>query len=579
MSEESPTSWNPGTASRQQALAASLYAIARTCDHADDPDAALDGILKEILNRIPADAAAIALKNPDSDLFDLRIINRTGVHSDNLELPPGVGVAGWVALHGQPLSIADIEADTRFLSLLPDSRAEMAAPMLANGAITGVITVNAHQPNHFDANDLEALSLLTAEAARAVDLLWTLRQLKIKASQLQSLIATGSTLISSRNADSILNHIVTEANALTGCAVCTICLCDTAANSLNLRAISTGATDDIGRYTIDLDQSALAVAIQRNRQVEVHSLSRSGEIHQLPHSAADAIESLICTPISLEGSVIGVLNAYSSTLRRFNNDEKTIFSALADLGAVAIQNSNLYSRIFSSEERLRKNERLTTLGMLSAEIAHEIRNPLTVIRLLFDSLDFPFSENDPRVEDTRIIGEKLNHLESIVAKVLQFGGSQDEVRTAWPLDSIVSETLHLVRLKLDQNSVSIHHQPCPSPLPVAVNKGQIQQVLLNLILNSLAALPCGGRITITTRATDHNGHPSATLRLTDNGTGIPAALQGRIFESFLSASQHGTGLGLAISKRILKSHNGDILLVESSPGGSTFEINIPRVEA
>ena len=107
----------------------------------------------------------------------------------------------------------------------------------------------------------------------------------------------------------------------------------------------------------------------------------------------------------------------------FKDDEKKTFITHASLSAVAIQNSRLYSRIFSSEDLLRKNERLITLGLLAAEIAHEIRNPLTVIKLLFESLNLNYDPEDIRHKDTAIISEKLSQLDEIVTRVLGFSKS------------------------------------------------------------------------------------------------------------------------------------------------------------
>ena len=102
---------------------------------------------------------------------------------------------------------------------------------------------------------------------------------------------------------------------------------------------------------------------------------------------------MIGCPILWEGKVIGMLAAYSDKVHRVNNDEKRILTTLASFGAVAIQNLRLYSLMFENEEHLQKNDKLITLGLLAAEIAHEIRNPLTVIKLLFSSLDLKFNSN------------------------------------------------------------------------------------------------------------------------------------------------------------------------------------------
>ena len=101
-------------------------------------------------------------------------------------------------------------------------------------------------------------------------------------------------------------------------------------------------------------------------------------------------------------------------------------------------------------------------------------------------------------------------------------------------------------------------------------QGQLQQVLLNLIINSMQAMPDGGTITLTLDAQLRESGPVAVVELSDTGTGIPDNIRDRIFDSFLSGRPGGTGLGLAIAKRVLNSHYGDLTLVTSSPAGTTI---------
>jgi signal transduction histidine kinase len=107
------------------------------------------------------------------------------------------------------------------------------------------------------------------------------------------------------------------------------------------------------------------------------------------------------------------------------------------------------------------------------------------------------------------------------------------------------------------------------------HKGQLQQVLLNLLINSMQAMPEGGLITITLAAEHRETGGIAVLEVTDTGSGIPDALRERIFDSFLSGRPDGTGLGLAIAKRVLLGHNGDIQLLTSSHVGTTLRITLP----
>jgi signal transduction histidine kinase len=287
------------------------------------------------------------------------------------------------------------------------------------------------------------------------------------------------------------------------------------------------------------------------------------------------LRSVIAAPMLFEGEVLGVLVIFTDRTRVFDNDEKRLCSALASLGAVALQNSRLYSRVFMSEESLRKNERLTMLGLLAAEIAHEIRNPLTVLKLLHGGMGLDFAEGDPRRTDVRVIGEKLDQLEAIVTRVLNFAKAPTSLHSRHQVAEIVADTLVLVRLKLAQSNIRVSFEPPPQSVVVEGHKGQLQQVLLNLIINSMQAMPEGGEIALrlTTDARDPGGH--AILEVTDTGSGIPDAIRERIFDSFLTGRTDGTGLGLAIAKRVLLGHNGDIELMSSSHAGTTLRVSLP----
>ncbi|MCD8482715.1 MAG: ATP-binding protein [Verrucomicrobia bacterium] len=375
-----------------------------------------------------------------------------------------------------------------------------------------------------------------------------------------------------------MKSITGEALSIMGCRLCALFLYDSGKHSLSLKALS--GSDKFTQYEerLAIEDSAIGTAISRRKIIEVSDLQRTEEYHFRDLILSENLVSMLACPILYEDEVIGVLTAYTDKPHRFYNEERRIFETLAGLGAIAIQNARLYARIFQSEENLRKTERLTTLGLLSAEIAHEIRNPLTVIRLLFDSLDLKFPSGDLRHRDVAIIGEKIDQLEAIVTRVLNFGKSREDLRSRYDLCSLVDDTLHLVRLKLLQSRIEVSFfKPANSQLMVDVNKGQIQQTLLNLIINATQAMPGGGFIKVALSTAEVEGVPSALVDIEDSGAGVPDGIQDQIFDSFLSGHAQGTGLGLAIVKRILKSHNGDIALVKSGKTGTHMRFWLPLV--
>ena len=319
-------------------------------------------------------------------------------------------------------------------------------------------------------------------------------------------------------------------------------------------------------------------AIQLKRPIEVFDLRRSEEYHFWEIVTGENLHSMICCPILWEGEVIGLLAAYSDKMHRVNDEEKRILTTLASFSAVAMQNLRLYTMMFENEEHLQKNDKLITLGLLAAEIAHEIRNPLTVIKLLFGSLDLKFDEGDQRRKDAQIIDEKIGQLESIVEQVLNFGKTSESMHSHWNLASLIEESMQLVRLKLIQNKISAEFEPTGEQLIAEANKGQIQQVILNLILNASQVMPEGGRITFRCYSETIGGQLFGCIEVQDTGTGIPQELKSKIFDSFLTGRPGGTGLGLSIVKRILRSHRGDIEVKDSSPEGTTMKFWLPLLQ-
>lgn len=550
----------------------SLYRISSLVSNTDEPKEALDFILKEIVRVLNPTSASIALINPDTKKLELEVSHGLQEEWSSIDLSLGQGITGWTALHGRALVVPDVEQEPRYISISPHIRSEMAVPMEEGGSIIGVVNVDSETVAAFDEQSLKILTLLTNEASRVVSKLWLIKQLRTKAHQLETLVTMGQGLVGELDIGELLDNLASHGKQLMGCHCCALFTVTSNKKELELHCM-VGSEGKIKTQAtrIPIEDSSVGAAINRRKQVEVSDLPFTEENDFSRVIMRQGLISMLSTPIIFNDEVIGVLNAYTKRQHRFNNDEKKVFATLAGIGAIAVENARLYSKVFTSEELLRKNENLTTLGMLAAEIAHEIRNPLTVIKLLFDSLDLQFESDDERNTDVSIIAEKLNQLEEIVGRVLNFGRNREGMHTRCDLNNLVEETLRLVRLKLYQQRINIHYRPYVAGILVEVNKGQIQQVILNLILNATQVMKDGGEIQIQTIVDEER----ATLEIKDNGPGIDVNIQQDIFESFLTSRPDGTGLGLSISKRILRSHRGDIELVESSPEGTTFRAWLP----
>jgi len=555
---------------------AALYRIARLAASTDDPAGALRETLAVIVGTLGADAGSISLLSPDTGDLVTEVehgYERAAVAPDQLR--PGHGVTGWCALNRRPVLVPDVRLEPRYIAVRSSTRSEMAAPIVVQDQMVGVVDLESDRPAAFTAANLETLGLLAHEAGVVMQRLWQLGHLRAKARQLESLITAGQSLVAKLEQQEILATLTREACRMLEARACVFYLLDTTTRRLRCAASSAAPELQVPEGEFDLEGCLFASPVHTRRQIWFQNLF-SPEFLEMPDMPRGAgLGSVLSTPVVFENDVLGVLAVFSAGTHRFDNDEKRLCAALAGLGAVALQNARLYARVFRSEDVLRKNERLTTLGLLAAEIAHEIRNPLTVIKLLYGGLGGDFAPGDPRVTDLRVIGEKLDQLEAIVTRVLGFAKAPSSLHSRWSLAEVIEDTLVLVRLKLSQQKVTVEFPAPARPVSVEAHKGQLQQVLLNLLLNATEAMPAGGSIRLHLQVIEGGDAPRARLDITDTGGGVPESLRHRIFDSFLSGRPDGTGLGLAIAKRILASHRGDIELAATSPSGTTMRVTLP----
>lgn len=553
-----------------------LYRLSSLVGRADDPIIALREALDMLVAIFSADAGAIALLNPGSGRLETEVQLGMPAGHDPAGLKLGHGITGWCVLNSRAVLVPDVSKELRYIAVRPTAKCEMAAPMTDGDVVIGVIDLESDRVDGFTAADLALLERLTLEATNVVLQLWRTRHLKAKARQLETLLTTGQTLVGKLETQELFATLTRDTRRMMQARVCAFYLNDAVQDTVRCVALDAApepVTAPSGEMPVG--SCLLAGALHTKRAVEFTDIQTPGFQGLADLPIDPALRSALFTPLLYEGEVLGVLAVFLDRLHRFDDDEKRACSTLASLGAVALQNARLYARVFQSEEKLRKNEQLTTLGLLAAEIAHEIRNPLTVIKLLHGSLGFEFPVEDPRSTDLRVINEKLDQLEAIVLRVLNFAKAPATLHSRWSLTDIISDTLILVRPKLAQAQIQSHFESSAGTFVVDAHKGQIQQVLLNLIFNSMEAMSGGGELKIALGEELRGASHFATIDVSDTGTGIPDNLAQGVFNSFLTGRPGGTGLGLAIAKRILESHHGSITLITTAPTGTTMRVSLP----
>jgi signal transduction histidine kinase len=229
-------------------------------------------------------------------------------------------------------------------------------------------------------------------------------------------------------------------------------------------------------------------------------------------------------------------------------------------------------RVQRHQREMLRAEQLSAVGQLAASVAHEVRNPLTSVKLLVDAARRAPEQNALTPEDLDVIHGEVVRLEQTVQGFLNFARLPLPQRTIVDVREVVGQAVELVRARARQQRIEIIYRQPEEAVRCEVDRGQIYTVVVNLCLNSLDAMPQGGRLDIRLETA-----PESPVRVCveDTGTGILPEMAGRLFTPFASTKPTGTGLGLSISRRIIEEHGGRISATNRPQGGASFTIVLP----
>lgn len=229
------------------------------------------------------------------------------------------------------------------------------------------------------------------------------------------------------------------------------------------------------------------------------------------------------------------------------------------------------TQISAMEEQLKRADRLSALGVLAAGIAHEIRNPLTGMKLIVQLLESEFSEDDSRREPLGIIQKEIDRLESIIGNLLDFARPTKPKAVEVDVEKVIDDCYLLVKNQLNKAGLKFRKVAEGQIQRVVGDPDQLKQVFLNIMTNAIQALSPGGYLEVSME----NRDDSLVVVFEDSGSGIPAEKLQDIFNPFMTTKEDGTGLGLSMAQRIVEEHGGRIEVQSSQGEGSTFYVCLP----
>ncbi len=615
-----------------------LQEVTRIANSTLDLDETLEKIIQVIKNKMHMDACAIYLINESDGLLYLKASMGLPEKAKHINLEMGQGVTGWVAKNGTSLALSEAMQDPRFV-YFPEIEEEkfksmLSVPILADCPALGVINVHSIETRIFN---LEETSVLETIASQVTGCLknaiqfhrnqMTLRETRIL---YDISLAVQSTLKLEHGLWIILSAITMgEAGGFNRAMLFTL---DEKNNLLQgIMGLGPDSHEDAVRIWTELDKKKgdlLQWAIQEAQ----HDLHRDSNFHNFvcglsykvtpndnilsetvlqkkPFNITNAkehplvsqgffdalgVDSFATVPLIAHEEVLGVIlvdNRYDQ--KPITEENLRFLTRFTVYASWVIENSRLFSKLLdtnrellSMKEQLVQAERLSALGEMAAEVAHEIKNPLVSIGGFARRLKDKMTDLTQKWEDNKdlksasnyseIISTEVDRLERLLKNTLIYSKSGALETEKSQLNKLVEEALYLFKAGLYEKNINlVTHLEANLPL-LDLDQQKIKQVLINLFYNALESLSLGGLLKVETFQEEYaQKQKMITVRVEDTGGGIPQEVFENIFNPFFTTKHTGTGLGLSICRKIIENHGGTIRVENQLGKGVTVYLHLP----
>jgi len=481
----------------------------------------------------------------------------------------GEGVVGGVALRNQPMAILDVLKDPLYkekeLAKKEGLVSMLSVPMCIKDRVIGVINCYTSFPHSFSKSEEEILTTVANQAAICIE---------------------NSGLTEAFDIDEILRLVLEGVTKNIGFDRARLYLINEKRNTLECKMAVGIDEEKIKGIALHLDpeDSVVARSVSDRKPFIIQDAGQDPRVNPFLREKLN-LHSLLVVPLLAKGKALGAIAAdFLEPNKSITKETLESVTAFAQQAGLAIYNAFMYQELkaFSQqmEEKIQKttadlrkteaqlirSEKLAALGQLAAGIAHEIRNPLTSINILIHSLTENFPPESDRREDLQVIEEEIRRINEIVDQFLRFARPAPPRLQKADVLSVFEETLQLLRPQMEKYRIIVQKE-FQVLRPISMDREQMKQVILNLLLNAVQAMPNGGRLTLRGQVLEDGQW--VTLSIQDSGIGIPSEDMNKLFDPFFSTKEGGVGLGLSIAHRIIDQHHGKIE-VESAPGKGTL---------
>lgn len=575
---------------------AALREVGATLTSTLDLPTILDAVADAAVRLSGAQQGAVLELDPVDQRLHVRAQRGFDVPSSGVSLALGQGAAGVAAQTGAPFFVGDLERDPLPMDEQPGRphvplrevvrrdgrRAALAVPLLNNETVVGAVTVFWRTPRVYDEHEVRLLTGLARQASVAIAQARLHGASVRRAEELAALLRAVRTMLGGLDTKTILESIVHEAATIAGTPHVNLLLVERDTATLRLAAVAGSPVPP--DFALPLGESYSGQVATTGRPVYVADTPGDAR-NPLAHRDREmGIVTYLGLPVKMRDSVVGVLAFSTTTPRRYSAEELAYLGSFADHAAIALDNGRLYedaqralTDLRAMQRKLVQGETLRALGELAGGAAHHLNNLLTVvvgrIQLMRRSV-----RDEKLARPLEIVERAAKDGAEVVRRLQQFAGMR---RTAEPrtveLNLIVKDVLEMTRGRW-QDSARAHGTEITvdsraATLPqIPGDPAALREMLTNLVLNGIDAMPRGGRLTVETSASGSN----ATITVTDTGVGMPEDVRQRAHEPFFTTKGvRSTGLGLSVAFGIARRHGGELTLQSEVGQGTAVRVTLP----
>jgi signal transduction histidine kinase len=587
-----------------------LAELARTVGESLDLDIVLQRIVQAAKDLCGSDMARIALREPGSDGLAVRY--SVGASYDgyaSLRIEPGKGAGGQVLLAGSPFRTERYLEDPRIskeyqaVARVEGIVADMVVPIRQGDRVEGLVYVDNRTPRAFTDRDEAVLLRLADHAAIVIRNAQLFAEAEHRQRAAESLGDLGRRVTQSLDLGDVAGRIAQSLQALLGTRASGVYRL--VAGSGELAALA--ADGDVGptfgeNLVFPPGTGVVGLAVRARGPVTTPDCLEDPRV-VLPPEIRRRIEqasyrAVLAVPLIVQDVVVGALAIGDRAGRVFTSEDIQLVQTFADQATVALENARLYQQVREAYEELSRtqaqlvqSQKIEAIGRLTGGIAHDFNNLLTVILVRTELALQSLKSEDPLRWTLELVHQTAGRAATLTHQLLAFSRKQRLEPRVLDLNAVVADIGQMLE-RLIGEQIRLVTALDPALGTVRADRGQLEQVIMNLVVNARDAMPEGGQLTLETAnveldaafARRHLGSrpgPYVLSTVSDTGTGMSPDVQAHLFEPYFTTKGvgKGTGLGLATVHGIVKQSDGYIS-VYSEPGrGTTVKVYLPRVEA